>query len=71
MANLLPNRIAERLKAGDRNIADSHGEATVFFADLVGFTALTDRLSPGHLIEVLNEVFSRIDEVTEKYGVEK
>ena len=71
MDNLLPNRIAERLKAGEKIIAESHGEATVFFSDLVGFTALTKRLSPGHLIEVLNDVFSTIDGLTEKYKVEK
>jgi adenylate cyclase len=69
--NLLPSRIASRLKAGEKIIAESHGEATVLFADLVGFTALTRRLSPGHLVEVLNEIFSLLDELTERHGVEK
>jgi adenylate cyclase len=39
--NSLPIRIADRLKAGEKIIAESHGEATVLFADLVGFAALT------------------------------
>jgi len=69
--NLLPQRIASRLKAGEKIIAESHGEATVLFADLVGFTALTRRLSPGHLVEVLNEIFSLMDELTDRHGVEK
>jgi adenylate cyclase len=69
--NLLPLRIANRLKAGEKIIAESHGEATVLFADLVGFTSLTKRLSPGHLVEVLNEIFSLLDELTERHGVEK
>lgn len=69
--NLLPMRIANRLKAGEKIIAESHGEATVLFADLVGFTSLTKRLSPGHLVEVLNDIFSLLDELTERHGVEK
>jgi class 3 adenylate cyclase len=69
--NLLPARIAARLRAGEKVIAESHGEATVLFADLVGFTSLTKRLSPGHLVEVLNEIFSLLDELTERHGVEK
>lgn len=69
--NLLPTTIASRLKAGEKVIAESHGEATVLFSDLVGFTTLTKRLSPSHLIEVLNDVFSILDELTERHGVEK
>jgi adenylate cyclase len=69
--NLLPVRIADRLKAGEKIIAESHGEATVLFADLVGFASLTKRLSPGHLVEILNDIFSLLDELTERHGVEK
>jgi adenylate cyclase len=69
--NIIPHHIAHRLKAGERIVAESHGEATVLFADLVGFTSLTKRLSPNHLIELLNDIFSILDELTEKHGVEK
>jgi adenylate cyclase len=69
--NLLPIRIADRLKAGEKIIAESHGEATVLFADLVGFSSLTKRLSPGHLVEILNDIFSLLDDLTERHGVEK
>jgi adenylate cyclase len=69
--NLLPLRIAARLKAGEKIIAESHGEATVLFADLVGFASLTKRLSPGHLVEILNDIFSLLDDLTERHGVEK
>jgi len=68
---LFPARIAERLKAGEKIIAESHGEASVLFSDLVGFTTLTEKLSPGQLVEVLNDYFSMLDRLTEKHGVEK
>jgi class 3 adenylate cyclase len=68
---LFPARIAQRLKAGEPTVAESHGEATILFSDLVGFTTLTRRLAPGHLVEVLTDYFSMLDALTEKHGVEK
>ena len=43
----------------------------MLFADLVGFTVLTKRLSPTHLVELLSDIFSILDRLTEKRGVEK
>lgn len=69
--NVLPDWIVERLQHGDMTIAESHGEATVLFADIVDFSGLSHRLSPTHLVEVLNTVFSRFDELAARHGVEK
>jgi adenylate cyclase len=71
LANLLPSRIVQRLKAGETSIAESNSEATVLVCDLVGFTSLTKRLSAIHVVEILNDVFSIFDEMTAKYEVEK
>jgi adenylate cyclase len=71
LETLLPPHIAARLKSGEHKIAESHAEATVLFADLVGFTQLTQRLSPGHLVEILNDIFSLLDALTGKWGVDK
>lgn len=69
--NLFPPRIARVLKSGEKVEAESHGEATVLFSDLVGFTALANKLAPGHLLEVLNDYFSMLDHLAEKHKVEK
>jgi adenylate cyclase len=69
--NLLPPSIVKRIEKGERVIADSHGEASVLFADLTGFSVLTRRLSPTHLVEVLNHMFSRFDEAAARRGIEK
>lgn len=43
----------------------------MLFADLTGFSVLTRRLSPTHLVEVLNRMFSRFDEAACRHGIEK
>lgn len=42
----IPGPIARRLQEGTPTIADRHAEATILFADLVGFTALTGSMRP-------------------------
>ena len=71
LLNVLPQAIAERLKRGQKIIADSFTEATVLFADLVGFTELSTRISPTELVKLLNSVFSKFDQLADHHGLEK
>jgi len=71
LANILPATIAERLKSNPRRIADSFSEATILFVDIVGFTKLSEAMTPEALVDLLNNVFSEIDDLTEKYALEK
>jgi len=71
LRNFLPDRIMNRLREGERSIAEAVGEATVLFADIVGFTPLTHRMAPGHVVEVLSDIFNRFDEISDRIGVEK
>lgn len=71
LLNILPKEIAAILKNENRTIADQYDEASVLFADMVGFTPLSARLPPVEMVELLNEVFSFFDSLLDKYGVEK
>ena len=71
LLNILPRAIAERLKGGERTIADSHPQVTVLFADLVGFSLLSRKTGPQELVTMLNEVFSHFDKLAERHGLEK
>jgi class 3 adenylate cyclase/ActR/RegA family two-component response regulator len=73
LLNILPKRIAERLKTeGEgRLIADRIDNATVLFADIVGFTPMSATLEPNELVARLNGLFSRFDQLAEALGVEK
>src|SRR6185503_4939248 len=71
LLNILPKEIAAILKNESRTIADYYNEASVLFADMVGFTPLSAQLPPVEMVELLNEVFSFFDSLLDKYGVEK
>jgi adenylate cyclase len=71
LLNVLPESIAERLLQEPTVIADHFAEVTVLFADIVGFTQLSTQKSPDEIVQLLNEVFSRFDELAEQYGLEK
>jgi adenylate cyclase len=71
LLNVLPPGIAERLKRGESNIAQGHADVSVMFADIVGFTKMTEELSPVETVKILNDVFSMFDEIADKFGVEK
>ena len=70
LLNILPEPIADRLKEGD-SVADGFTSVSILFADLVNFTQLSEQVPPRKLVEMLNEIFSSFDELTEKYGLEK
>jgi len=71
LLNILPRQIAERLKSGEKTIADHCEAVSILFADLVGFTPLTNTLSPTEMVELLNTIYSRFDSLIEKHGAEK
>ncbi|MDP8994442.1 MAG: adenylate/guanylate cyclase domain-containing protein [Pseudomonadota bacterium] len=68
--NVLPKAVVSRLKAGSA-VADSFSDLSAVFADLVGFSSLSKRLSPGHLVRLLNDFFSAADRCAERHGMEK
>jgi len=71
LLNVLPAAIVMRLKRNEKNIAESFGEVTVMFADIVGFTELSSRISAPAVVEVLNDIFSAFDHLADRHGLEK
>jgi adenylate cyclase len=71
LLNILPREIAAILKNESRTIADHYQEASVLFADMVGFTPLSAQILPVEMVELLNEIFSFFDSLLDKYNVEK
>ena len=71
LLNILPRRIAERLRTGSEIIVDAHPAVTVLFADVVDFTPFAERAGPQAVVELLDGLFSAFDELAERHGLEK
>ena len=71
LTNAIPAPIADRLRRGERRIADSYPSTTVLFADIVGFTPWAQGTSPDRVVEVLDDLFTRFDELAGRHGLEK
>lgn len=76
LLNVLPQVIVDRLKlqqaeAGRVRIADGFGDVSVLFADAVGFTEQAERIAPDNLVDALDTLFTRFDELADRHGLEK
>ena len=71
LLNVLPEQIADRLKAGEVVIADRAEHVSVLFADLVDSTPMSELLTPRQMVEVLNEIFTPFDDLADELGLEK
>jgi class 3 adenylate cyclase len=71
LRNILPGQIVTRLNDGEVVIADRIEEATILFADLVGFTAAASRVTPAVLVNNLNRIFSAFDDLCRRLQIEK
>ena len=69
--NILPAIIADRLQKGESMIAETFPEVTILFADIVGFTALSAQLGPVMIVNMLNDIFGRFDDLATQYELEK
>jgi adenylate cyclase len=69
--NVLPQPIATRLKEEPAIIADRFPSASILFADLADFAPISQNLAPDELVEMLDVIFSRFDELVDHYDLEK
>lgn len=71
LLNILPGEIAEELKQFGKSYARKHDQVSVLFADIKGFTSITEKLTPVKLVTQLDEIFGAFDNIIVKYGMEK
>jgi adenylate cyclase len=71
LRNILPAEVVTRLRKGESNIADHFDDATVIFADVVGFGKITARMKAYEIVACLNQLFSEFDKLAEDAGIEK
>jgi class 3 adenylate cyclase len=71
LETILPEPIASRLKTSAATIADRFDAVTILFADIVGFTTFARARQPTEVVDLLNSLFSRFDDLVMECGLEK
>ncbi|MFG1625463.1 adenylate/guanylate cyclase domain-containing protein [Kribbella sp. NPDC049227] len=71
LLNVLPEPIAERLKAAPGVIAEHYDAVSVLFADIAGFTERSAVMAAADVVRLLDQVFSAFDRIADAEGVEK
>ncbi len=71
LLNILPESIADRLKRNTGITADRFDNCSILFADIVGFSHLSETMSADNLVRMLNEIFSSFDDLSDSLKLEK
>jgi class 3 adenylate cyclase len=71
LLSIFPAAIAKRLKLGEKDIAEDISNVAVLFADLTGFSKLSESMTAYEIVHLLNDVFAAFDEAAERFGMEK
>jgi class 3 adenylate cyclase len=71
LLNILPEEVAEELKAKGHADAKHFDNVTILFTDFKGFTSVAEHLSPAELVDELNTCFKAFDHIITARGIEK
>jgi class 3 adenylate cyclase len=71
LLNILPPKIADELKRGNKVEPKYHDSVTIMFTDFKGFTSFAESMEPGVLVNDLNQYFSAFDDIVSRHNLEK
>jgi len=71
LSRVLPREKAKELIDQGKVDAQKFLMVTVLFADIQGFTRITDEINADSVIDQLDRLFFEFDSIVEKYGIEK
>ena len=71
LTNAIPASIAARLRRGEHRIAESYPDTSIVFADIVGSTPWAHETPPERVVDLLDDLFTRFDDLAERHGLEK
>ncbi|XP_006642122.1 uncharacterized protein [Lepisosteus oculatus] len=68
---MLPKSVAKQLRQQKHVEAESYEKVTIFFSDIVGFTAISASCTPLQVVEMLNNLYMCFDTRIDSYDVYK
>lgn len=69
--SMLPDEMADEILMGRKPKARHYSKVTIIFADIKNFTQIAETYRPQQLVSILNRYFTKFDEISSKFGVER
>jgi guanylate cyclase len=71
LLNVLPKEVIPFLQESEEAYVQEYDSVSVLFADIVGFTGLTETLGSRKMMDLLNMIFSYFDSLLDDHNAEK
>ncbi|KAL7509496.1 hypothetical protein ACHAXN_006656 [Cyclotella atomus] len=70
LGRLLPTRAIQKMRRNEQ-VVERYKMVSIFFSDIVGYTKLSSEMSPTEVMKMLNDLYTKFDELAAKHKVYK